>query len=62
MSRKASISNRSNPILVIGGIGRENAHCFKECGIDGFAVASGIIAGKDIAGSARELKRIFDRF
>ncbi len=48
--------------MVIGGIGRENAHCFKECGIDGFAVASGIIAGKDIAGSARELKRIFDRF
>lgn len=44
--------------MVIGGIGRENAHCFKDCGIDGFAVASGIIAGKDIAGSARELKRI----
>ncbi|MEG0902810.1 MAG: thiamine phosphate synthase [Lachnospiraceae bacterium] len=47
------------PIVVIGGIQKENAAIFKELGIAGLAVVSAIIAKPDIEAAARELKHIF---
>ncbi|MEF9840574.1 MAG: thiamine phosphate synthase [Lachnospiraceae bacterium] len=47
------------PIVVIGGIQKENAAIFKELGIAGLAVVSAIIAKPDIEVAARELKHIF---
>ncbi len=47
------------PIVVIGGINRNTAKCFAGSGINGFAVVSGILSGKDIAEAARELSGIF---
>lgn len=46
------------PIVVIGGINIETAAFFKETGINGFAVISGIIAQKDITAAARRLKEV----
>lgn len=47
------------PIVVIGGISRENAMLFRPMGIDGLAVVSAIIAQTDIQESAAELKSLF---
>lgn len=47
------------PIVVIGGINRENAAEFGEMGVDGLAVISAILSQPDIQSAARELK---DRF
>lgn len=47
------------PIVVIGGISRENAMLFRPMGIDGLAVVSAIIAQTDIQKSAAELKSLF---
>lgn len=49
----------SLPIIVIGGINKENAGCFKPMGIDGLAVVSAIIAQSDIQAAATELKELF---
>lgn len=49
----------SLPIVVIGGINKENAECFKRMKIDGLAVVSAIIAQPDIKAAAAELKRLF---
>lgn len=46
------------PIVVIGGINRKTAPLFAGTGIDGIAVVSALIAAKDIAGEARELKAL----
>jgi len=51
--------NVSLPIVVIGGINEERVKDFKGIGIDGLAIVSAIIAQKDIAGAARELKNLF---
>ncbi len=48
------------PIVVIGGINRQTASCFKGSRIDGFAVVSDLIAQKDIAAAAKELRGMFD--
>lgn len=47
------------PIVVIGGICKENAAQFRPLGIDGIAVVSAIIAQPDIARAAAELKALF---
>ena len=47
------------PIVVIGGIGKENAMLFKTVGIDGLAVVSAVIAQPDIKKAAAELKSLF---
>ena len=47
------------PIVVIGGINRENAALFPGMGIDGLAVISAILAQPDIRLAAAELKNIF---
>lgn len=47
------------PIVVIGGIGKENAMLFQPMGIDGLAVASAVIAQPDIKKSAADLKSLF---
>lgn len=47
------------PIVVIGGIGKENAMLFKPVGIDGLAVVSAVIAQPDIKKAAAELKSLF---
>ena len=47
------------PIVAIGGIGPENAACFRNRGIDGLAVVSSVIAQPDIEAAARRLKEIF---
>lgn len=47
------------PIVVIGGIGKENAMLFKPAGIDGLAVVSAVIAQPDIKRAAVELKSLF---
>lgn len=47
------------PIVVIGGINRENAKLFKDMGIDGLAVVSEVIAQPDIEKAAEDLKSIF---
>ncbi len=43
------------PIVVIGGINKENAAEFISCGIDGLAVVSEIIAQPDIKRAAEEI-------
>ncbi|MDE5803355.1 MAG: thiamine phosphate synthase [Lachnospiraceae bacterium] len=45
------------PIVVIGGIGKENAAVFLQSGADGIAAASAILAQPDIRRAAAELKR-----
>ncbi len=47
------------PIVVIGGINRENAMLFKSMGIDGLAVVSAVIAESDIKKSASTLRSLF---
>lgn len=49
----------SVPIVVIGGINKENAAMFPGMGIDGLAVISAIQAQPDIRLAAAELKSIF---
>ena len=47
------------PIVVIGGINKENATLFQPMRIDGLAVASAVIAQPDIKKSAADLKALF---
>ncbi|MEY8525244.1 thiamine phosphate synthase [Lachnospiraceae bacterium 38-10] len=47
------------PIVVIGGISKENAMLFSPMGIDGLAVVSAVIAQPDIKKSAADLKSLF---
>ena len=47
------------PIVVIGGISKENAMLFQPIGIDGLAVVSAVIAQPDIRKSAADLKSLF---
>lgn len=47
------------PIVVIGGISKENARLFRPMGIDGLSVISAVIAQPDIKKSAAELKSVF---
>ena len=47
------------PIVVIGGIGKDNAMNFRKLGINGIAVVSSVIAQPDIEAAAAELKQIF---
>ena len=47
------------PIVVIGGISKENAMLFRPMGIDGLAVVSAVIAQPDIKKSAADLKSLF---
>ena len=47
------------PIVVIGGISRENAMLFRPMGIDGLAVVSAVIAQTDIKKSVADLKSLF---
>lgn len=47
------------PIVVIGGISKENAMLFQPMGIDGLAVVSAVIAQPDIKKSAAGLKSLF---
>lgn len=49
------------PIVVIGGINRENAGAFHHIGIDGLAVVSAIIAQPDIRQAASKIKEAFCR-
>ena len=49
------------PIVVIGGISKDNLLNFCHLGIDGLAVVSAIIAQPDITEAARELKSLFQR-
>jgi len=48
------------PIVVIGGIGRENAALFRPMGINGLAVASAILSAPDRRKAAAELKDLFN--
>ena len=47
------------PIVVIGGISKENAMLFQPMGIEGLAVVSAVIAQPDIKKSAADLKSLF---
>ena len=47
------------PIVVIGGIGKENAMNIKPLGINGIAVVSSVVAQKDVTAAAKEMKQIF---
>ena len=47
------------PIVVIGGISKENAMLFQPMGIDGLAVVSAVISQPDIKKSATDLKSLF---
>lgn len=49
----------SIPIVVIGGINKENAGTFNKMGVDGLAVVSAIIGQPDIRQAAKELKSAF---
>jgi len=51
----------SVPIVVIGGINRENAALFPGMGIDGLAVISAILAKPDIRLAAAGLKAVFNQ-
>ena len=48
----------SIPIVVIGGINKDNAADFKAAGVDGLAVVSAILSQPDITAATKELKRI----
>ena len=47
------------PIVVIGGIKKENAALFRDMGADGLAVVSAVMGSEDISRAAAELKSIF---
>ena len=47
------------PIVVIGGISKDNAASFKAAGVDGLAVVSAIISQNDIVSATQELKQIW---
>lgn len=47
------------PIVVIGGINKDNAPLFRSMGIDGLAVVSAVIAQQDIKKAAAEIKELF---
>lgn len=47
------------PVVVIGGIKKENAPAFRAAGVDGLAAVSAIISQPDIRASARDLKQSF---
>jgi thiamine-phosphate pyrophosphorylase len=47
------------PVVVIGGINKNNVPLFAGTGIDGIAVVSAIVSQKDPGGAARELKTLF---
>ena len=49
----------SIPIVVIGGINKDNAAAFKALDIDGLAVVSAIISQPDITAATKELRRMF---
>lgn len=46
------------PIVVIGGINKDNANLFRFMGIDGLAVVSAVIAQYDIKKAAAEMKEL----
>lgn len=48
------------PVVVIGGISKENAKRFKPMGVDGLAVVSAVAAQPDVRRAAAELKRAFE--
>ena len=50
----------SIPIVVIGGISKENVPLFSGTGIDGIAVVTAIVSQNNPAEAARELKSIFN--
>ena len=47
------------PIVVIGGINKDNANLFRFMGIDGLAVVSAVIAQYDIKKAAAGMKELF---
>lgn len=47
------------PIVVIGGINKNNAPAFKAAGVDGLAIVSAIISQPDIKAATKELKQVF---
>ncbi len=49
------------PIVVIGGINKENAAEFASYGVDGLAVVSAILSQPDIKQAAEEMKQAFAR-
>ena len=49
------------PIVVIGGINKDNVKLFRFIGIDGLAVVSAVIAQRDIKKAAAEMKGLFTK-
>lgn len=47
------------PIVVIGGINKDNADLFRSIGINGLAVVSAVIAQRDIKKAATKIKELF---
>ncbi|MFQ8689838.1 MAG: thiamine phosphate synthase [Blautia sp.] len=47
------------PVVAIGGINKENARELRGTGISGLAVVSAVVAQKNVAAAARELREIF---
>lgn len=47
------------PIVAIGGINKKNVPLLRNTGVDGIAVVSAVVAEKDAANAARELKSLF---
>jgi thiamine-phosphate pyrophosphorylase len=47
------------PVVVIGGINKNNVPLFAGTGIDGISVVSAIVSQEDPCGAARELKALF---
>lgn len=56
---KEIVSLSRVPVVAIGGINPQTIPHFKNTGIDGIAVVSALIANQDIAGAAKELKKLF---
>jgi thiamine-phosphate diphosphorylase len=48
------------PVVIIGGLKKDNIARFKGCGADGAAVVSAIFAADDIQSAARELRAVCD--
>ena len=46
----------SIPVVAIGGIDRMNIAQLKDCGMAGFAVASGVFGAEDVEGAAKRLR------
>lgn len=58
----AAMAPSGMPTIAIGGISEANAHAVLEAGAHGIAVSRAVFGAVDVAGAARRLRAIIDRY